>query len=213
MKKSKRSLFLTERRVFDTLKKNCSDESKIEYERAISVLVNRYNTTIRENRFTVGGAVEVFTFALLKSVGINCRFTGDEDVKGDISLPNGKLLSLKSSFVGGSQNIGLLNKQGRGQRTWDTATLFILADIGVVYGTPEMVSPDYIKDSGDQLTLKKSGLNLILEDESNVFRMQIQKKPPTAETGFSLKASTSIAKYILDRTNAKNLLRYISEDI
>ena len=49
--------YTQERRVFDRLKSDCSDEAKQEYELAFDTLLTRYNTTIHENRFVVGGAV------------------------------------------------------------------------------------------------------------------------------------------------------------
>ena len=61
-----------ERRVFDRLKSDCPDRAKQEYELAIGTLLERYNTTIYENRFVVGCVVEVFTCAFLRVVGIDC---------------------------------------------------------------------------------------------------------------------------------------------
>ncbi len=107
--------YFAERRVFDRLKCDCSEISKNEYEQSISVLVKRYNTTIYEKRFIVGGAVEVFTYALLRSVGIDCTLYGDQAKSGDILLPNDKKLSVKGAFTGGAQ-IRLVNKQGGGER-------------------------------------------------------------------------------------------------
>ena len=54
-----------ERKVFDILKERTSGQVRQEYETAIAMLLERYNTTIHENRFVAGGAVEVFTYALL----------------------------------------------------------------------------------------------------------------------------------------------------
>ncbi len=55
------------------------------------------NTAIYENRFIAGGAVEVFAFALLRTVGIECTLYGDQAMVGDILLPNDRKLSVKSS--------------------------------------------------------------------------------------------------------------------
>ena len=59
--------FTGERSVFDRLRSDISVEAQQEYELAIKRLIECYNTTIRENRFTVGGALKVFTCALLGS--------------------------------------------------------------------------------------------------------------------------------------------------
>ena len=202
--------YTAERRAFSRLKSDCSEESKLEYESAIAVLIERYNTTIYENRFIVGGAVEVFTFALLRSVGLDCTLYGDQAKSGDILLPNDKKLSVKGAFTGGATDIRLLNKQGGGERYWDTATLFVISEVGIIYGTPDMVSGDDVEDVSDAVVLRRRGLLSLMKDENNVFEMNICKKPPTEMTGFSLKASTAVAKQILVETNSDNLVRAIT---
>ena len=67
--------YTAERRAFDWLRDTCPEAARRDYEQAIRTLVERYNTTIYENRFVVGGAVEVFTWALLRSAGIAAVFT------------------------------------------------------------------------------------------------------------------------------------------
>ena len=82
--------FRQERRVFDRLRSDCPVQAKQEYERTIQTLLKRFNTTIHENRFVVGGAVEVFTFALLRTVGIDCTMYGSQATAGDLLLANNK---------------------------------------------------------------------------------------------------------------------------
>lgn len=110
-----RTRYTAERRVFDRLKSDCSRTVKNDYQVAVKKLVELYNTTIYENRFIVGGAVEVFTYALLRSVGIDCTLYGDQAQGGDILLPNNRTLSVKSRFRGVAE-IRLLNKMGDGER-------------------------------------------------------------------------------------------------
>ena len=62
----------SERRAFAHLKDNCPQAVSDEYVQAIKTVLERYNTTIYENRFVTGGAVEIFTCALLRSVGLDC---------------------------------------------------------------------------------------------------------------------------------------------
>jgi len=195
-----------EKRVFDRLKSDCTVEAIQEYELAIATLIERYNTTIYENRFVVGGAVEVFTYALLRSVGIDCTLYGDQAKSGDILLPNDRKLSVKGVFTGGVADVRLLNKQGSGIRTWDTATLFVVSKIGIVYGSPDMVDNDHIKDMSDAIVLKRQGLRKLVEDSRNVFELEIAEKPPTEMTGFSHKASTAVAKQILRDMNSYSLM-------
>lgn len=207
------TVYNAERRAFDRLRSDCSADSKSEYEAAISILVERYNTTIYENRFVVGGAVEVFTYALLRSVGLDCTLYGDQAKSGDILLPNDKKLSVKGTFTGGASDIRLMNKQGGGERIWDTATLFVISNVGIVYGTPEMVDPGYIQDAHDAVVLKRRGLQSIMNERANVFEMDIRQKPPTEMTGFSHKASTAVAKQILFEMKSTNLLKSIGSNV
>ncbi len=198
--------YRAERRVFDRLRQDCTDQARQEYEDAIAILTQRYNTTIHENRFTVGGAVEVFTYALLKSVGIDCTLYGDQSAAGDILLPGDRKLSVKSRFTPAGP-VTLANKRGKGARQWQTATLFVLAGVGVVFGAPDAVDPDHVRDTGDALEFTQKGLTALIEDTSNVLPLEIAQKQPTEMTGFSHKASTALARQILFENQAQTLLR------
>ena len=197
--------FTSERRVFDRLKADCSSAAQGEYEEAIATLLERYNTTIYENRFVVGGAVEVLTYALLRSVGIDCMLYSDQASGGDILLPRDRKLSIKGSFRG-IASVKLLNKMGDGSREWDTATFFIVSGTGIVFGAPNMVDPGNIRDTGDGTMLTVDGLRRLIGDADNVIPMKIARKPPTEMTGFSHKASAAVARQILSDTGAGTLL-------
>lgn len=172
------------------------------------------NATTR--RFTkivlsLGGAVEVFTYALLRSVGIDCTLYGDQSKSGDILLPNDKKLSVKGAFSGGVANIKLMNKLGEGDRIWNTATLFVVSNVGIVFGTPSMVDASDIKDVKDGVELRKRGLESLINNPSNLFVMEIARKPPTEMTGFSHKASTAVARQILFEIQSESLLASFTE--
>lgn len=198
--------YAAERRVFDRLKSDCSDQAKQEYELAFNTLIERYNTTIYENRFITGGAVEVFTYALLRSVGIDCNLYADQSKSGDLLLPNEKKLSLKGTFTGGASDVKLMNKLGVGSRAWTTATFFVISEIGIVYGDPSMVDPQYVQPTGDGLSLKRRAVVELIDDPRNVFSMNLSRKPPTEMTGFSHKASTAVAKQIMWDMKTSRLL-------
>ncbi len=202
--------YMQERRVFDRLRKDMTTEAKQDYELACAALVERYNTTIHENRFLVGGAVEVFTYALLRSVGIPCNLYADTTRSGDILLPNDKKISVKSRFEGGPKTVTLINKKGGGERTWETATFFVLAEVGIVFGIPTMVSKKYIKDTGDSQDILKAGVEELMMDTANVIEMELIRKPPTEMAGFSHKASAAVARQILQETSADSLLKAFS---
>ncbi len=199
--------FMQERRAFDRLRADCSIAAQQEYELAVATLLERYNTTIYENRFITGGAVEVFTYALLRSVGIDCTLYGSQSHAGDILLPNDRKLSVKGSFVGGPNSVTLLNKRGGGERRWEAATLFVVSEVGIVFGAPDMVDAEHVRDAGDSIELKKAGLSSLIDDPENVIEMEIVRKPPTEMTGFSHKASAAVARQILFEMKSDSLLK------
>ena len=201
----RRKSYAQERRVFDRLRSDCSDEAKNEYEKAIAMLLDTYNTTIHENRFIAGGAVEVFTYALLRSVGIDCHLYRAQARLGDILLPNDRKLSIKGTFTGGPSNVKLMNKLGGGHREWVTATLFVVSGVGLVYGSPDMVAREYVKDVGDGTQLRKAGLQELIDNPDNLFEAEIAQKPPTEMADFSKKASTTVALQILSDISAEHL--------
>ncbi|MXZ43695.1 MAG: hypothetical protein F4Z01_01750 [Gammaproteobacteria bacterium] len=205
--------FSSERGVFNLLKEECSDKGKLEYEQALRVLVDQYNTTIYENRFIVGGVVEVLTYALLKSVGIGCDLYSNVAKSGDIILENEKKISVKSQFTGRLSAIKLMNKQGGGKRVWNTATLFVIANVGMVFGTPKMVDSEYVQDTNDGLELKVKGIRQLISNERNIFEIEVPQKQPTAMTGFSHKASAAVARRILMANNARKLLGAMKHDL
>ncbi len=199
--------YARERGTFERLRSDCSPQAKREYERAFNALMERYNTMIYENRFITGGAVKVFTCALLCSVGIDCTLYGDQSKSGDILLPNDRKLSVKGTFTGGPNDVKLMNKLGEGHREWNTATLFVISEVGIVYGAPDMVDPEHVKDVKDGTALKKVAVVNLMRDASNVFEMELARKPPTEMTGFSHKASTAVARRILLQTQSVALLQ------
>ena len=193
-----------ERCAFDRLRSDCSEEAKSEYETAVATLLTSYNTTIHENRFIVGGAVKFLTCSLLQSVGIDCSLFEEQSHPGDILLPNDGKLLIKSTFTGGPAPVKLMNKLGESYQTWATATLFVVSDVGLVYGSPNMVE-EHIKDLSDGTKLTKAGLQSLINMPNNLFKVKIAKKPSTKSTGLNKKASTAIARQILSEMPAKHL--------
>ena len=124
-----------EREAFNLLREKCTEEMKREYECAVKILLEKYNTTIYENRFTVGGALEVFTCALLRSVGIGCELHADKSKSSDIKLSCGGSLSIKGSFTGGATNVKLINKLGGGNEI-GTPPRYLYFQVLVLYSVP-----------------------------------------------------------------------------
>ena len=200
--------FHIERNCFKHLKENLSDDAKVEYETGIKHLVERYNTAIYENRFTVGGVVEVFTLALMRSTGIEIEGCGSEAQGGDLILPNGRMFSLKSSFTRGGSVI-LVNTRGDSGTDWEIATLFVLSNVGIVYGDPVMAQEDDLNRVADNLQIKRTALNRFAEDPSNVIPMEIPLKPPTEMADSSMKASDAVARQLMNELNMHTLRNQI----
>ena len=190
---------------FKTLKSDCSSEARCEFELAIKALVDQYNTTIYENRFIVGGAVEVFVCALLRSAGIDCIPYGAQSKGGDILLPNDKKLSVKATLTG-ITNIKLINQMGTGHRIWNKPTLFVVSGVGIVFGAPDMIDAKYIKETGDGVELTKAGLKSLIDVDSNVFDVEVAQKRPTEKAGNSRRASEIVAEQIME-ANQLHVLR------
>ena len=175
-------------------------------------MLERYNTTIYENRFIVGGVVEVFTLALLRSGGVPANGYGDETARGDLILPNNKRLSVKGRFTKGKSSIRLINTMGDSIPDWTTPTLFVLSNIGIVYGDPDMVDSKYLKKTKDALTLHDEALVKIRENANNVIQVNIPYKPPKEMTRFSHKASMPVARTIMFEQKLKTLLAQMRSD-
>lgn len=82
-----------QRKAFETLRNHAPKDARDEYVKALKELVLRYNTSIRENRFIVGGAVECFT----------CAFV-EEFICGK-AQPIGLINSRETAFSNGLRNI------------------------------------------------------------------------------------------------------------
>ena len=200
--------FHIERNCFKHLKENLSNKTKSEYETGVKHLVERYNTAIYENRFTVGGVIEVFTLALMRSTGIEIEGCGSEAQGGDLILPNGRMFSLKSSFTRGGSVI-LVNTRGDSGTDWKTATLFVLSNVGIVYGDPAMSEEDDLNRAADNLQIKRTALNRFAQDPLNLIPMEIPLKPPKEMADSSMKASDAVARQLMNELNMHTLRNQI----
>ena len=200
--------FHIERNCFKHLKENLSSDAKAEYETGVKHLVERYNTAIYGNRFTVGGVVEVFTLALMRATGIEIEGCGSEAQGGDLVLPDGRMFSLKSSFTRGGSVI-LVNTRGDSGTDWETVTLFVLSNVGIVYGDPAMAQEDDLNRVADNLQIKRTALTRFAQDPSNLIPMEIPLKPPTEMADASMKASDAVARQLMNELNMHTLQNQI----
>lgn len=147
--------FSEERRAFRRLRQTVDNDAQLrgELEAAITDLLTAYNTKIPENRFVVGGALEILVATALRASGLDARTVGAQLKGADIFLPEGGLLSIKSSFSEKPSGFNLLNFRGAGGGEWRHATVFAIANHGFVYADPDLMR-DSAKYSTDALTLR-----------------------------------------------------------
>lgn len=165
---------------------------------AVGLLVDDYNTTYRENRFIVGGAVEEMIAAAMRCIGFeDVRSVGVENVGSDIFVGE-QGFSLKTSFTGRNEAIGMINKQGNSRPVWTDPTIFVLAGRGIGYADPVLL-PNATRDGNDQVSLPRAPLHALFEQDPRwLLRCEVQVKPPTDEPPRSI-ASKAIAVEILQR--------------
>jgi hypothetical protein len=165
---------------------------------AVGLLIAEYNTTYRENRFIVGGAAEEMVAAAMRCTGLdNVRCVGVENTGCDIFVGN-QGFSLKTSFTGKNEAIGLINKQGDGQSPWVDPTIFVLTGAGIGYADPDLL-PDATHEGGDQVSLPRAKLYAFFAKQPR-YRLvcTVPTKPPTDEPPRSV-ASRAVAMEILRR--------------
>lgn len=173
-------------------------EKVIEFETALRKLIKDYDTSNWENRFVVGGALEVLFCSLLNSLGFKCIWL--KEARYDLNI-NDIEFSLKSNFTG-SGDIRLINVLGDKEVKWDEPTLFFISDIGVCYVDPKMnIETSY---KGDALTIKTKDIIAFVEKDKNwLLNIKIPRKSQNPERIKT--ASYSIAKSILEDINSKHL--------
>ena len=177
----------------------------------------RYNTAIRENRFISGGVVEIFTLALMRSTGIKVEPYGARGVRADLRLDTGQLISVKSSFTKYG-SIKLVNKMGDRLPSWTTPTLFVIAQIGIIYGDPTMIKEGDLNVSTsegapDSRDIKRRAIKEFAKDPLNILPMNLPLKPQADEEGTNRKASDDVAIQLLKDLDMPTLSNLVLSDL
>ena len=190
------------REIYQRLRNGLTDAPYVleELLGALGVLISEYDTSIRENRFIVGGATERMIAATMRCVGIrNARARGlnlyDEDIVVDDCQ-----ISVKGSFTGGRQPIRLINTLGNSSATWRTATIFVLANRGIGYADPELL-PDATRASRDAVILPRQPLD-DLHDAQPQWLLKCDVPAKLRDSSQRRAASEAVATEILHRTAA-----------
>ncbi len=173
-----------------------------EFEKAVERLVMEYDTANWENRFVVGGALEVLFCALLNSMGFRCKWL--KEARYDIEINTVKF-SMKSNFTGAG-DIRLINILGDEIVEWEEPTLFFISDLGICYADPGMGLPT--KRTGDALIIRTRDIKSMLEkDDRWLLPVKIPRKPRNSKKIKT--ASYDVAKSILDEINSKYLRKHL----
>jgi len=195
-----KSKFARERAAFARLKKAVEKDSELreDIEAAIKQLLGQFATSIRENRFIVGGALEVILTAALRAAGVKAEDVGTFEQRIDIKIPDGGF-SVKGHFSR-TGNIRLINVLGDSSQTeWDTATIFVLHQLGIGYADPEYIPQEAVKRTRDAVVLPYTEIRKFLGQHPKCL-IQCSVPAPTKEPSVSKLVSRVVAQDILQKT-------------
>jgi hypothetical protein len=195
------------RRVYSRLKAFVDGNAAVREEviDAIRALVTEYSTSIPENRFIVGGAVEHIIGAAMRAGGIPAHNRGHLDTGADIRV-DGVALSVKACLTRKPGSIGLINTRGSSAKpAWSEPTLLVLSGVGIAYLDP-LILPNATRNSSDQVQLDhRAYLPFLAKHPQYLLAMAI---PPNPKSNATRVASYAVAEEILSRLNFKILKLY-----
>ena len=165
---------------------------------AVSNLIGDYNSSIRENRFIVGGATERILATAMRATGIrNVQSRGLAQDEEDLVV-DGVGISVKSSFTGRREQIRLVNTLGDSGTQWSAPTIFIIAERGIGYADPGLL-PNAAKTTSDAIVLPRRLLDHFHNGNPNYFLdCAVPRKPTNRNQSKVL--SVTVANEIMTRT-------------
>ena len=194
------SIYDPHRQIFLRFRQGLEDSPDVldEIIRALGIFISEYGTSVRENRFIVGGGTERIIATAMRCVGINqARARGLDADEEDIVVGNHRI-SVKASFTGGRQQIRLINTLGDSVRVWDTATIFVLANVGIGYADPDLL-PGVDRRTSDAVVLPRAPLDeLHAELPQWLLQCDIPRNP--TDSAQLRAASEAVTTEILQRT-------------
>ena len=163
------------------------DKIRSDFEKAVARLHAQFDTRIMENRFVVGGVLEIILGAAFRACGVQVLHRGATATSWDLIFENEKGgYSVKSVFR--STTTRLINVQGRqpSVKDWNIATLFLIPE-GIVYADPELPwwqenISQVIKVHPDALQISLSSIRRFVREcpewfiEYNLFVHQIHRE-------------------------------------
>lgn len=193
--------FDSARHIFQSFREHMATdvELRTELEGAIDMLRSAYNTTIRENRFIVGGAIEHFVVATFNGGGFPAQHIGRGDTRIDVMARISESreeagFSVKASFS--TLSVRLINMLGESVPKWSDPTLFFLTGIGIVYADPDLL-PNATKHAKDAIVLDGRALKAFIGAHPEyVIPLHIEA-PKTGKIASSKTASEDVARSIV----------------
>lgn len=165
---------------------------------AVTTLVGDYNSTIRENRFTVGGATERILATTMRAAGIaNVQSRGFAEDEEDLMV-DGVGISVKSSFTGRRDQIRLINTLDNTRTQWSAPTIFIIAERGIGYADPGLL-PNATRIASDVVTLPRAPLDAFHDRNPDYFLVCAVPRKPTDPTKSKI-PSVAVADEIIAKT-------------
>lgn len=193
--------FTAERAAFRQLKRAVEGDAilKSDIETALAALLGRFATTIYENRFVVGGALEVIMVAALRAAGVDATDVGAQEERLDVRIPDGGF-SVKGHFSG-SGNVRLINVLGDSeQANWSEATLFVPHGIGIGYADPDLLgSVSAVRRTRDAIVIRYSVLRTFFRNHPE-WLIACQVPQSIQNKASSELVSRAIARQILAQT-------------
>ncbi|MCS6923413.1 MAG: hypothetical protein NZM10_03455 [Fimbriimonadales bacterium] len=193
--------FNVEREAFRQFKQAVEEDGvlKSDIETALQELLGRFSTTIYENRFVVGGILEVIMVAALRAAGIDAQDVGVQQERIDIRIPGGGF-SVKGHFRS-SGTIRLINVLGKSsQAQWSEATLFVLHGIGIGYTDPDLITHlSAVQRVGDAVAIRYTALRSFFRANPE-WLIPCSVPESTLDEASSELVSRALARQILDRT-------------
>ena len=153
---------------------NENKDKKNEFITAREILYATYDGAVNENKFIVGGSIEVFFVALLRAFGFKVDIVSGKSFGYDI-LWNGIEFSIKSRAYH-TGVIRILNIHGKAEtkREWEHPTLAIIGGLGIGYFDPLLKTKNSCSLKN---LLKKSGadgFDLSMKNLKNLWKTKTQ---------------------------------------
>jgi hypothetical protein len=151
---------------------------------AIAEVLSRYNTTVFENRFIVGGVVEQIIGASARALGLNILNAGKQNQGYDLELDGSSDtgISIKGVFASMSGKHNLVNTRGSNEgrdltTRWTTSTIFVMSGVGIGYTDPEL-GGEFLHPTADALQISGGGLQRWWNENPEwIIRADIPRKP------------------------------------